>query len=619
MTARPTIESPPSELAIVQPSAEDGRSRVHPTVRLDFLVRVSMYPLFFGLYIEHLWPRGIAPWTWALFTAHLLVYPALARYIASRSMDSKRAELRNLLIDSFVIGCYAPICGFSIWPNVTGLIGIHAGNVSVGGARFAVRGLLSFIAGAAITGLLTHASVDLRGASLLTEVLSICMIVVYITVFSLHSHMQSQRNVQNVRHIRTQNARIAEQSQLVVDRTRQAEHARDAAEAANAAKSNFLANMSHELRTPLNAIIGYSEMVIEEAADANAGAIVPDLEKIRSSGKHLLGLINDVLDLSKIEAGRMELLLETFDLSDLLATVTSTLRPLLAKNGNTLEVELGEDLGSLHSDLTRVRQVLLNLLSNASKFTDHGRILLRASRKMGEEGEEIVFVVSDSGIGMTPSQIGRLFRPFTQADASTTRKYGGTGLGLTITKHFVTMMGGTIDVTSEAGRGTAFTVHFPIAGTPLVHTAEMPVSGSARRSSGAAAVKHGGMVLVIDDDADARALISRGIEREGFFVVSAGSGQEGLRLAKELRPDAITLDVLMSGMDGWAVLRALKADAEMAHIPVVMLSDAGDQSRAATLGAVASLAKPLDRAELAMLLKGALDPAAPVNSTAGSD
>ncbi|MEO7454889.1 MAG: ATP-binding protein [Gemmatimonadaceae bacterium] len=446
-------------------AAFDAQPHVHPTVRLDFLVRITTYPFFVVLYLVHIWPRGVSRWVLVLFGFHL-VFPLIARFIATRSRDSKAAELRNLLVDSVIIGSYVPLSGFSIWPNMAGLIGVHSGNLSVGGWRFALKGLVATGIGVLIvSALLGTVTVNLTGASLLTEVLGIGMILVYVTVFSMHSHTQSQRNVQNLRRIREQSAQIAEKSQLV-------EVSRDAAEAANAAKSTFLANMSHELRTPLNAIIGYGEMLIEEAEDSHAEALVPDLEKITTSGKQLLSLINDVLDLSKIEAGRMELYLETFLVSDLVASVTTTIRPLVQKGGNVFESEVEEGLGTIRADLTRLRQVLLNLLSNASKFTSGGRIALRAYR---DSDDEVVFVVSDSGIGMTEDQLARLFQPFTQADASTTRKYGGTGLGLTITKHFIEMMGGSIAVESVAESGTSFTVRVPSEVTALLYTNEHPV------------------------------------------------------------------------------------------------------------------------------------------------
>ena len=604
-------------------AADDGHGaaggrRVHPTVGLDFLVRITTYPFFALSYGVHLWPRATPAWVWALLAAHLAVWPFAARLIASRSRDSKRAELRNLLIDAAAIGSYVTFSGFSIWPNVAGLVGSLAGNLSVGGTRFAARGLVAYALSAGIAALVWLPPVDVRGASLLTEVLGIAMLVVYTSVFSLHSHVQSQRNVRNVRRIREQNAQIAEKSELLAERARQVELARDAAEAANAAKSSFLANMSHELRTPLNAIIGYSEMLVEEAGDSGATALVPDLEKIRGAGKHLLGLINDVLDLSKIEAGRMELYLETFEVADLLANVESTVRPLVQKNESTLEVRPAGDLGAVHADLTRLRQVLLNLLSNAGKFTHGGRITLEAAREAAGGEEWVAFVVADTGIGMTPEQVGRLFNPFMQADSSTTRRYGGTGLGLTITKHFVEMMGGTIDVTSEAGRGTTFTVRLPAVVPATVHTAEIPAPPAARGAAAAGAAG-AGTVLVVDDDASARELLARTLEREGFTAVQAASGDEGLRLARATDPDAILLDVMMPGLDGWAVLRALKADPALAPIPVVMLSGAVQRALADGLGAVAFLRKPVERAELLASLQAPADaPADPPAETAAA-
>ena len=230
-----------------------------------------------------------------------------------------------------------------------------------------------------------------------------------------------------------------------------------AAEAASKAKSQFLANMSHELRTPLNAIIGYSEMLQEEADDLGTPEIKPDLQKIHGAGKHLLGLINDILDLSKIEAGKMTLYLETFEVQTLLNEVAATVQPMINKNGNQLTLEVAPEIGSMRADVTKVRQALFNLLSNASKFTDKSSITLRARR----QGADLVFDVIDSGIGMTPEQVGRLFQAFAQADASTSKKYGGTGLGLALSRKFCQLMGGDLTVASEAGKGSTFTATIP--------------------------------------------------------------------------------------------------------------------------------------------------------------
>ncbi len=392
-------------------------------------------------------------------------------------------------------------------------------------------------------------------------------------------------------------------------RTLEVEEARKAAEAANETKSQFLANMSHELRTPLNAIIGYSEMLIEEAEDAEQEDFIPDLEKIRSAGKHLLGLINDILDLSKVEAGKMELYLERLSVEQVLQEVASTVRPLVEKNGNRLELRAGGALGQMRADQTKVRQILLNLLSNASKFTEQGTIALSAERERDAQGAEwVLFQVRDTGIGMTSEQLARLFQPFTQADASTTRRYGGTGLGLTISKHFVEMMGGEISVESEPGRGTTFTMRLP---------AEVPDPKEAQRTLApavpiatavpAAQTDSAHTVLVVDDEQSAREMIRRMLAKEGFRVLQAASGEEALRCAREQRPDVITLDVMMPGTDGWAVLGALKADPALRDIPVVMVTVVDDKKLGYALGAADNLTKPVDRERLAEVLRRHLD------------
>jgi CheY-like chemotaxis protein/anti-sigma regulatory factor (Ser/Thr protein kinase) len=351
--------------------------------------------------------------------------------------------------------------------------------------------------------------------------------------------------------------------------------------------------MSHELRTPMNAILGYSEMLIEEAEDLDQPDFIPDLQKIHEAGEHLLALINDVLDLSKIEAGRMDLYLESFDVASMIRTIASTVKPLVAKNENELVVECADDLGDMRADVTKLRQSLLNLLSNAAKFTERGTLTLAVTR----ESDCVRFDVSDTGLGIPPDRIERLFEEFTQADETTSRNFGGTGLGLAISRRFCRMMGGDITVASEVGAGSTFTIVLP------AHVADEATSATATESEDVPVPEgEGPLVLVIDDDATACELLERTLERDGFRVVTADNGQDGLRLARELRPLAITLDVIMPGTDGWNVLAALKADPELHEIPVVMVTMLDEQRLGHALGAAEFMTKPVDRERLSGVL-----------------
>ncbi|HWQ09021.1 MAG TPA: ATP-binding protein, partial [Holophaga sp.] len=307
--------------------------------------------------------------------------------------------------------------------------------------------------------------------------------------------------------------------------------AKERAEIANRAKTSFLANMSHELRTPLNAILLYSELLADEMRERSLGDLVGELERIQSAGKHLLGLIDNVLDLSKIEAGRMSVYLEDCDVPAMVAEVAATLEPLVAQRQNRLALEVDPEVGFIHSDLRKLRQILYNLLNNAAKFTQGGLITLKVGPCL-EAADRVAFSVTDTGIGMSPEQTRRVFQEFTQADESTTRRYGGTGLGLTLCWEFARLLGGDIQVTSRPGEGSTFQVRLPRASQPS------PAGGHRNRT--VAGDAHRGKVLIIDDDPALRDAVSRMLTREGFWSAVAEDGETGLRMARSLHPHLIT-------------------------------------------------------------------------------
>jgi signal transduction histidine kinase/CheY-like chemotaxis protein/HAMP domain-containing protein len=380
------------------------------------------------------------------------------------------------------------------------------------------------------------------------------------------------------------------------------ENAMEQVEQANRAKSIFVANMSHELRTPLNAIIGYSEILHEMATDDNLRDYAQDLEKIQGAGRHLLNLISDILDLSKIEAGKMDIYLEAVDLQPLVFEIRSIVEPLAAKNGNKLAIHCPTDIGDMHTDRTKLKQTILNLLSNASKFTSDGSISFTVERAELGTAPAVCFRVTDTGIGMTPDQTQKLFGAFQQVDASTTKRFGGTGLGLAITKHFVEMLGGTVTVESEAGAGTTFTMILPVDSRASAASVEVPSAGPVVVEEGDAP-----LVLVVDDDPTARTLLATTLRKEGWRIAEADGGEAALAAARELRPQAITLDIMMPRMDGWSVLSLLKADPELSGIPVVVVTICDDRRVAYSLGASDFMTKPVDRERFLSLMSNLVD------------
>ena len=574
---------------------------VHPLVLLDYRVRVPAM-LIVGLVVASYFasrPAGLFPWTAIAFTG--LVWPQLALVAARLSPDSRAAELRNLLFDSLIIGAWTAAMRFSPMPGMMMITAIVAACLSIGGIPLAIRAGGAIALGILLVGAFLGFVVDSQ-ASVLTMILAGLGTFSFTAIFGYMSHVQTRLLRGTKKELSEQKKQIEEQYVLTERALQSALEANEEARRANQAKSAFLANMSHELRTPLNAILGYSEMLAEDARASGHDDLAPDLEKIQTAGRHLLGLINGVLDLSKIEAGKMRLHLETFDVAGVVEEASVTARPLVEKNGNRLEVDCPPDIGSIREDATKMRQVLLNLLSNAAKFTKNGRVRIEVRRDIGPAGNWIFFRVSDTGIGMTEEQLGRLFQAFEQADAGTARKYGGTGLGLAITRKLCRLMGGDVDVASAPGRGSTFTVRLPgeienfDGEATSVRLSGVNLAPPAARGSAAP------RLLVVDDDPAMCDLVRRLLGREGWEVETAPDGETGLRMARARRPDAVVLDIVMPGRDGWSVLQGLRAEPALAGTPIVVVTILDERDRALAAGAAECLVKPIDHGQLVAAL-----------------
>lgn len=457
-----------SQIAAAGDDTASKRKPLHPIVRLDYLVRIPASLIIMGILLSVFLYEPIGRWAVYLSIVYGLAWSHVAYFHARTREDSKAAEHLNLFVEAFLVGFFATLLSFRLWPAIAFLVASNSANLAIGGRSLAGRNSVGSLLGLAAGGLLVGFHF-VPQTSPVTTALSIVSILVYTTLFALSSYQQTRNVIKAKQELFARHNEIEEQKKEL-ERARwaaeeeraAAEEARQQAEAANQAKSAFVANMSHELRTPLNAIIGYSEMLVEDAGDSGHVDMVPDLEKIRTAGKHLLGLINSVLDLSKIEAGKMGLFIEEFSIPMIVKEVADTARPLIEKKGNKFVVQVQPMLGPLKGDVTKLKQVLLNLLSNASKFTENGTVRLDVVQERDPNGSNWTsFRVVDNGIGLTEAQIAKLFQAFSQADASTTRKYGGTGLGLAISRKFCQMMGGDITVSSTYGQGSTFAVKLP--------------------------------------------------------------------------------------------------------------------------------------------------------------
>ena len=574
-----------------------GPPGVHPVLRTNLVVRAVAFLTLVPIAAAAFAAAGAPAWWTGGVVAVCLAWPPLVYAATSRVAGreaQRRASYRNIYLDNVLMGAAVGLMGLQPVVLVAAIMITVSTAAAVRGPRMALATVATNWAAAGAAAAASGVGF-VSSSSLATSVAALLSVGVYALVIALGQRSVTKTAIERGRELRDKNAQIEAHSAALAEAHAAAEAARAGAEQANQAKSQFLANMSHELRTPLNAIIGYAEMLAEDAEDEGADDAAQDLGKIRAAGRHLLGLINDVLDLSKVEAGKMDVYAETFSVRDMLDAVAATVQPLAQANGNALVVDAAGLPETMRTDLTKVRQILLNLLSNAAKFTDGGTVTLSGSAEDGAGGAgggAVLFRVADTGIGMTADQLGRLFQPFAQADASTTREYGGTGLGLTISRRFAQLLGGDVAVDSVPGEGTTFSVRLA-ADVEAAPPAE-PAPPRAARPAPATAP----LVLVVDDDPGSRDVLAQTLRRAGLRTAEAASGADGLEMARALRPALVTLDVLMPGVDGWAVLRRLKEDPATADIPVVLATISDERALGFALGAAGYVTKPFDRADL---------------------
>jgi signal transduction histidine kinase/DNA-binding response OmpR family regulator len=602
MTASRSSDLSPETSADVSADAEAGLHRLRQFFLWDF-VSLGAGLLLVGVAYAVLRASVLPPVAVALAAYGLLL-------LWARRLAERRRIVASLVTVCVGLWCLNPLLAWylpamfpflgmlTLWPVVVPLPFITGRPLKRIMAVTTAVALLS----AEVASLRPQPDTD-RLPAAVVHVTLIVAVPLLVGLVSLVLWQYSVRLNEILQRTRAANQALRDSERSLEEKVRQRTHelleAHDAALAATRAKSTFLANMSHELRTPLNAVLGYSEMLQEEAAEQGKPDFIPDLQRIHTAGKHLLTLINDVLDLSKVESGRMDLSLETFSISGLVREVTEVVRPLV-RAGVRLEVRLDGTLDSGYADPTKVKQALTNLLSNACKFTERGSITLEVgqSGETADPGRRLWFRVSDTGIGMSVDELARIFQPFSQGSAVTARQYGGTGLGLAISRRFCQLMGGDITVSSERGRGSTLTLWIPaVVSVPAAPDAVRAVAATLAAAPppppGRART-----VLVVDDDAPTRDLLRRFLEKEGHEVHIAADGEEGLKLARRVRPDLITLDVMMPRLDGWSLLALLKQEEGLADIPVILLTILDHRDHALARGALELLTKPIDRERL---------------------